>query len=203
MQMQLYRLRFLRAAVFGGLLLVAFIFCFYALMHLNSGKQTSQTTAAQKAAIFTDSADYSTVTFINEGITNNDADHRSIGISVSSASVILTVYQGYQKKVVSTQSFINNKAAYSEFLHSLYANGYIFQRTKPPVSSIEGQCAFGLKYTFSTTGVDKIPASLWTTSCSGTGIGTFAGKTGNVMQLFQNQVPNYDQLVNQVNLYTL
>jgi hypothetical protein len=204
MQMQLYRLRFLRAAVFGGLLLVAFIFCFYALMHLNSGKQSTQLTGAQRAALFTESADHSTVTFMNEGITNNDANHRSIGISVSSASVVLTIYQGYQKKVVSTQSFLNNKASYSVFLNSLYANGFLTSRTKAPVSSIDGQCAFGQKYTFSTVGVDnKVPASLWTTTCSGSGVGTFAGKTSNVIQLFQSQVPSYNQLVNQVDLFML
>jgi len=198
--MQLYRLRFLRAIVFGVIILIAFIFCFYALINLGKTNKSTVTSAAVIASSFTGSANTSTVHFLDEGVTNNDIDHRSIKISVSASSVVLTVHQGYNKKTLSTQSFPNNEASYQEFLHALYNLGFISERMHPAVRSVAGQCPFGQKFTYSSNGISHLPSSLWTTTCPGAGVGTFTGKTQSVNNLFRNQVPGYETLVNAVNL---
>jgi hypothetical protein len=200
MNMQLYRLRFLRAIVFGVIILIAFIFCFYELINLGKTNKSSVTSAAVIASSFTGSTNTSTVNFLNEGVTNNDTDHRSIKISVSASSVVLNVYQGYNQKTLSTQSFPSNEASYQEFLHALYNLGFISERMHPAVRAVAGQCPFGQKFTYSSNGISHVPSSLWTTTCPGAGVGTFAGKTQSINDLFRNQVPGYDNLVNDVNL---
>jgi len=198
--MQLYRLRFLRAIVFGVIILIAFIYCFYALINLGKTNKSTVTSAAVIASSFTGSANTSTVDFLNEGVTNSDTNHRSIKISVSASSVVLNVYQGYNYKTLSTQSFPSNEASYQEFLHALYNLGFISERMHPVVRSVAGQCPFGQKFTYSSNGISRVPTSLWTTTCPGAGVGTFAGKTQSVNNLFRNQVPGYETLVNAVNL---
>jgi len=200
MNMQLYRLRFLRAIVFGVIILIAFIYCFYALINLGKTNKSTVTSAAVIASSFNGSANTSTVDFLNEGVTNSDTNHRSIKISVSASSVVLNVYQGYNYKTLSTQSFPSNEASYQEFLHALYNLGFISERMHPVVRSVAGQCPFGQKFTYSSNGISHVPTSLWTTTCPGAGVGTFAGKTQSVNNLFRNQVPGYETLVNNVNL---
>jgi len=198
--MQLYRLRFLRAIVFGVIILIAFIYCFYALINLGKTNKSTVASAAVIASSFTGSANTSTVDFLNEGVTNSDTNHRSIKISVSASSVVLNVYQGYNYKTLSTQSFPSNEASYQEFLHALYNLGFISERMHPAVRSVAGQCPFGQKFTYSSNGISHVPSSLWTTTCPGAGVGTFTGKTQSVNNLFRNQVPGYETLVNAVNL---
>ena len=200
MDMHIYRLRFLRALVFGGIILAAFIFCFYELTQVNKSKKNTVSSAAAIAASFTASPNTSSVSFLNEGVTNSDTDHRSIKITVSSSSVVLSVYKGYTYQTLSTQSFANNQTSYLEFLHAIYNLGYTSERARPAVRSIAGQCPFGQKFTYSSDSISHAPASLWTTTCIGAGAGTFSGKTQSINTLFQNQVPGYGNLINQVNL---
>ncbi len=200
MDTHLYRLRFLRALVFGGIILVAFIFCFYELTQISKSNKNSVNSAAAIAASFTASPNTSSVSFLQEGVTNNDEDHRSIKITVSSSSVVLNVYKGYTYLPLSSQSFPNNQTSYLEFLHAIYNLGFTSERSKPAVQSIAGQCPFGQKFTYSSDGISHAPASLWTTTCIGPGLGTFSGKTQRINSLFQNQVPGYNELVNQINL---
>ena len=92
--MQLYRLRFLRAIVFGVIILIAFIFCFYELINLGKTNKSSVTSAAVIASSFTGSTNTSTVNFLNEGVTNSDTNHRSIMTrNFYMRCIILVLYQ--------------------------------------------------------------------------------------------------------------
>jgi len=140
-----------------------------------------------------------TVSFTTEGPTNADENHRSIIMTVSNNIRSLEVTSGYQGQVIQSKSYGNNVSAFREFLAGLQTEGFLIQRSKTTVASIQGQCPLGIKYTFASTGINGAPDNLWTTSCLSK-TRTFGGSLGVIKQLFQNQIPDYNSLVSDVDL---
>lgn len=140
-----------------------------------------------------------TVSFVTDGIINGNELHRQIQIVISKNARTLTIIQGYQGQVLSTQSFTNNSDAFSDFLSAIYASGFTNERTNVSQPNIEGQCPLGHRYIYSSTDIANVPSSLWTSTCT-LKSGTFGGNVSTTNSLFQKQIPNYSSLVNSVNL---
>jgi hypothetical protein len=141
-----------------------------------------------------------TVTFTTDGMVNADELHRSIRITVSANQMQLDVLQGYNPRVITSKSFVNNQEAYTVFLKSIANAGFVakLKKSKAPADE-RGQCPLGLRYIMTLNdGSDDI-SRLWSSTC-GSKIGTSGGAITTLQRLFQAQIPNYTTLTDQVNL---
>lgn len=161
----------------------------------SNNKSTTTDTTTLSSAANTDA----TVSFLTDGAINSNEAHRQINITVSKTARTLTIYQGYQQQVLSTQSFSNNQQAYESFLNALDVAGFTKERTNATVTDIAGQCPLGLRYIYSSTAIPNVPNNLWAATC-GAKLGNFGGTTGTINTLFQAQIPNYSSLVSNVKL---
>lgn len=115
-------------------------------------------------------------------------------ITVSRDSAILTVYGGYDRNVLVSDSFPMNEAAYTEFLMALdRTGGFTLGNDDEAARDERGFCALGYRYSYDI--VDANGNSLqhyWSTSCKQR---TFRGEADSVRNLFRAQIPNYRELV--------
>jgi hypothetical protein len=169
-------------------------------LNINRPKSNNAIKTNNKAVVLADSANSdAVVSYTVEGVTNSNEAHRLIKISVSKSSRNTEVIAGYQGNVIKSQTLGNNVDAYRAFLAALQTVGFTDQKANPIVKDVQGQCPFGLKYYFNTTGINNAANFLWSVSCSKL-VGTFNGDQGGVQRLFQSQIPNYSSFVSGVSL---
>ncbi|HVS79178.1 MAG TPA: hypothetical protein VHD84_02735 [Candidatus Saccharimonadales bacterium] len=141
-----------------------------------------------------------TVSFTVDGLVNADELHRQIRITVSNSQMEMDVLQGYNPRVIKSKSFVNNQEAYTVFLKSINNYGFLskLKGTKEPDSE-EGQCPLGFRYILDLNqdGVDL--SRTWASTC-GSKVGTSGALIDTIQTLFQDQIPNYQQLTENVNL---
>lgn len=135
-----------------------------------------------------------------DGMTNDVQDHRQIVITVGQGSTTFQVNQGYDGQAISTQSFPMTQNAYAAFLLSLDHAGFTQGNNDSSLKDERGYCPLGQRYIFEVIQGSSDLERYWTTSCSGSTPHTFEGTTSVILNLFRNQVPNYDQLTSDVNL---
>lgn len=136
-----------------------------------------------------------------DGPINADQQHVGYRITVSSTEVDMDVYSGYQDNVTQTKTYVNNTAAYTSFLNALQLAGFTKGATGPKVQTNEsGYCAAGDRYVYSIINedTDANKQRFWSTTCGGQG--TFKGNISQVHLLFENQVPDFASLTNQLTL---
>jgi len=141
-----------------------------------------------------------TVSFTADGIVNGDEMHRAIRITVGANRRQLDVLQGYNPQVILSQSFANNQEAYTVFLKAIANNGFVakLKNSKAPTDE-RGQCALGFRYILDLNdGTDDL-SRLWASTC-GTAVGNSGGAITTLQTLFQDQVPSYSTLTENVNL---
>jgi hypothetical protein len=127
--------------------------------------------------------------------------HRAIRITVSANQRQIDVLQGYNPRVISSKTFVNNQEAYTVFLKSIDKVGFLAKVKKPKVTADEaGYCPLGFRYVYTLTDDDGDDLSrTWASTC-GKNVATSAGVTSTINVLFQNQIPDYRTFVNNVNL---
>lgn len=137
-----------------------------------------------------------TAQLIIDGPIVADPNHREIEINVSQDAVSMNVYQGYQQTTINSKTYLNNESAYAVFLHALQNAGFTKGNTSAALSDERGYCPGGDRYiySFNNDGTDLM--RFWSTSCGGQG--TFKGTPSTILYLFQNQVPDYSTLTQNV-----
>lgn len=131
------------------------------------------------------------------GPINYDGDHQQVQIIVSQNTVVYNQIRGYDGQVTKGQSFPNNEAAFSNFLHALYRVGFTTVDTNPDLKDERGYCPQGNRYVFELVQEGHSIERAWVTSCGGTK--TYLGQPSTTLQLFQAQVPNYQELAGSTN----
>jgi hypothetical protein len=167
--------------------------------HKSPKTSTSSSTAVQLKAL-PDYANTDAVTTMTiDGHINGDDLHRQIRITVSQNQRQLDIIQGYSGTVISSQNYYNTEAAYNVFLRSIYFSGFTLKsKTKPLAPSNElGQCSTGFRYIFDLNQDGNDLSRLWGSTC---GVGTFGGNSELVQDLFEAQIPNYQQTADSVAL---
>lgn len=140
------------------------------------------------------------VTMTLDGCVNGDDAHRAIKITVSRDQRVLDIIQGYSGHVIDSHSFGNNEAAYNVFLHALKNSGFMTKRKGANLSAdLTGVCPTGTRTIFALNQSVDILSQLWTTSCDSTP-GTLGTDPSLLMDLFQAQITDYNNLTSQVNL---
>lgn len=126
-------------------------------------------------------------------------ERRSVVITVGRYDVTAQVIEGYEHSVIKSKNDSNNESAYTNFLAGLESEGFNRDRTYSGRENELGACPLGQRIVFDTFDGENNIQHTWTTSCS-TKIGNFAGSISSVRRLFQNQVPDYNTFVRNVDL---
>lgn len=164
------------------------------------GNKTPTTTKTTVASLPSYAGSNAAVSFTEDGIVNADELHRAIRITVSNDQVTLDVIKGYNPQVIQSQSFENNQEAYTVFLKAINNAGFLLKTKDTKIPNDEtGQCAPGFRYilNLSQNGADL--SRTWASTC-GAKVGTSAGAVGAIQALFEDQVPGYQNLVQNVDL---
>jgi len=172
----------------GAVLAILFVIALFSL-----GKQGSQSTPNQPINLMDNTTDDSIVTLIVEGPVEANELHTTLTISVSADSRSIEADQTYQNQPVGVQTYGNNQAAYNDFLQALqYANFTKVAKGKTIASEL-GMCPLGNRYIYELTTDGQASLRLWSDSC-GDRAATFDGQASLVSELFERQIPNYDQV---------
>lgn len=136
----------------------------------------------------------SEVRFTHEGRVNARENRRTLQITVSKAQRRAVLYEGYQGKVIRSETYPNDADSYRAFLSALHNSGYT--KTRQPTRDIEpiGACPMGARYHYDVIGDEDSQQSLWSSSCE-SARGTFGGSASSVRGLFRAQLPNYNEFI--------
>ena len=140
------------------------------------------------------------VTLLIDGPTTANSLHNQVQITVSNSAASINVFSGYLSTLFKTQTYPNNQSAFHVFLRSLEYAGFNDGIIDPKLSQASGYCPLQDRYimTFEVNNIQK--QRYWTTSC-GSGVPeTFKGDLNMTLQLFSNQIPDYQQFIAGVNI---
>lgn len=132
-----------------------------------------------------------------DGPEGTDSSHEAVRISVDQSQIVYQQLAGYNYNPVKTETFTNTQSAYAVFLRSIYIAGFTKGNTSPKSSNPNGFCPLGDRYIFNFNNVGQSIVHFWGTNC---GNKTYGGDLGLTTTLFQNQVPNYSNLTQNLNL---
>lgn len=183
---------------FGFLLAILLIVVTFVLVlrgfHSNHAEQSTTTPLTSYATTDT------TVQFTDDGPVTADQTHEGLRINIGQYASTIQIYQGYQNDITSSKTFENNPVAYGTFLRAIELLDYTSGINNPGAALADprGTCPTGQIFTFQIiSGDGSNIQNYWTSSCGG---GTFKGNEQAIMNLFQQQIPNYPNIAGNVSL---
>jgi hypothetical protein len=187
-----------RSLIVVGVILLFIVMIIFVIAR--GGESPQQKTEVAKQTSLVDYADTTTeMRFTVEGKVNARENHRVIQIHVGRDYRSITIFEGYQGTVLRQQSYLNDRNAYNTFLAAINNQGYTKTREAARGVDSQGACALGRRFRYDIIEGSDTKQSLWSTSCRNAD-GTFAGRSTQVRQLFEAQIPNYNELTNGIQL---
>lgn len=183
--------------------IVGFALMIMIISRIGSGTKkdspTKAKTSISKTVNVTDYADKgsSKVVLTIGGRINGDDQHRSIRITVDSYMRTAEIIQGYEDKVIQTQTAVNNPSAYEKFIFAISRYGFSKER-KTTLTDDRGVCPLGQRFVYEIYNDNNLVMRRWATTCGSNG--TTAGSPSQLNTLFQRQVTDYSKFVNNVQL---
>ncbi|MGF7229164.1 MAG: hypothetical protein ACQR33_04225 [Candidatus Saccharibacteria bacterium] len=123
-----------------------------------------------------------------DGPINADQAHKALRVTIGQDSTKIEELTGYSQTVADGKMYENNQDSYAAFLRALDIAGYTKGNTASDQKDERGYCPAGYRYSFDIVDGGDVKQHFWSTSC---GQGTFKGKTTQVINLFQQQIPDY------------
>jgi hypothetical protein len=179
---------------FGFLISILLLFLLIFLLVGRGGQSAPQ--AQRKMSDFANSS--SSVSLTTMGIINYHKQHRQIRITVEQDNVTYELISGYSNNVIQTKKYPNTSDAYATFLQALGLAGYLNGKNEKALADYRGYCPLGQTYVYNLQDNGDQVQQLWSTNCGGTK--TFYGNPTLTQTLFQNQVPDYQTLTQNVQL---
>lgn len=172
-----------------GLLIVVVILIVRGLSGDDSAKDTKPLTDyAQTNAV---------MRLTTEGPINADKVHQSVRVTVGRSEAKAEILQGYHDDISNTLSYPNNEQAYGVFLRALDLLNFNVGNSDPKLADARGFCPDGNLYTLEIYEAGREIQRYWRTSC---GEGSFDGELGKINELFEAQIPEYSNFVQDVEL---
>ena len=138
-----------------------------------------------------------TASMIIDGTEGANSLHQAVRVDVNQNEVVYKQLSTYNYNVVKEQTFTNNQTAYNVFLRSLYFAGFLKGNTDPSQTNPAGICPLGDRYIFNFVSGSQTIIHSWATTCSNK---IYGGNSDLTVKLFENQVPNFDNLIGNFNL---
>lgn len=177
----------------AGFIIIVFMIIFGLILLFRGGGDDTATTPPNAPARLVEYADTNVeVQLTIDYPINAEQIHRQETIRVGRDAAIFTAYEGYEGRIVRTQSYPNNATAYANFLRALQLVGFSNGDNSEALKDERGYCPEGNRYIMEIIDGTRNIQRYWSTSCGN--IGSFKGKTSNVINLFQKQIPDYGKL---------
>ena len=179
-----------------GLLITIAVIIFIIIRLLSGGSDTPGQPVPELA-------DYASTDTVVRMIVANSVQaidmHRRVEITVGRDSAEFVLFRGYDGEELNSKRYGMNEQAYESFLRALDISGrYTEGNPDPDLEDERGYCAIGSRYVFEIVDGDgEVIQHYWSTSC---GPKTFDGDTDTVRQLFELQIPDYDDLLDDVDI---
>jgi hypothetical protein len=139
-----------------------------------------------------------TVSMTAQGPINANVNHEQIRIIVSANDATFQHIRGYQGTVVDSRNYANNVDSYTNFLFALERAGFTNGNNSKVLADYRGYCPLGTRYIFDVDQGGQNIQQYWATNCGGTR--TYLGELSLTLQLFQNQIPDYSLLTQNIAL---
>lgn len=183
--------------IVGSLIAVGLVFIFIIILARvifgGGGDQTEQV----KQASLSDYKDTEVIVrMIAAGPIVADQDFKQVRIDIGRDANTLDIIDGYRGDVSKHENVPSNPIAYGNFLSAVEQYG--LGSGKNDDSDYSGACPTGSRYVYQIVRGSKVEKQYWTTSCGGEG--TFQGQYDMVNQLFQQQIPNYQEITSGLNI---
>jgi hypothetical protein len=132
-----------------------------------------------------------------DGPINASQEHEQVRISVTKDQTNFERLNGYEGKVVDSKNYASNQEAYANFLFALSKAGFTKGDTSKELQEERGYCPLGRRYIFELIQDGRSIERYWATSCGKPK--TYQGDVSLTLQLFQDQIPDYGNLVSNIN----
>ena len=186
----------MRRLFIGFLAIILFIFLLVVLLG-HGGKTPVPATHPKSLPDYANTS--ATVSMTTDGVENGDDLHRQIRITIARDSRQLDIIQGYSGQIISKHTYYNTEAAFAVFLRSINYSGFTAANKSGSPADYRGLCPLGYRYIFDLNSGGKDISSHWASDC-GTNVGTSGGQIGTLQSLFQDQIPGYQTLTENVSL---
>lgn len=157
-----------------------------------------QTLAAETTLIDYDN-DTSSLRLTYQGKIVGREDYRELRFLVSANERKLEVIQGYNGSVLRRKTYRNDATAYAVLLRALNFEGFTASQGNELGDDHRGVCSRGNRTIAEVFDDNERQLKLWSASCDDEA-GTLAGDDRQILRLFQNQIPDYRELVRGVRL---
>ncbi len=183
---------------FLGFLVVILVLFLLIVMIVRSGNNSAKKVEKTQATLMSYVNNPAiTVTQTTIGPVQAAQNHDQATITVSNSSSVMTIYKGYDGSVVDTKSYPMNVASFGEFLKAIDRAGYTRGDTPAELKDDRGFCPLGSRYIFTINDGGNELQRYWATSCNGSR--TYRGNVSLTRTLFQNQIPDYNAMINSAN----
>lgn len=172
-----------------GILAVIGLIIILIILLIPSGPKT----ANKNSPLVSYASSNATVRLTIDGPINADQIHTAVQIEVGKNNVTYLQLTGYNGQVVKLQTYPNTEASYDVFLHALFYAGYSEGNTSSRLRDEKGVCALGDRYVFELISGTSDIQRFWATNCGG--LKTYNGNVEQTLTLFENQVPDYENLI--------
>jgi hypothetical protein len=132
-----------------------------------------------------------------DGPINADLQHQGVRITVGRSETQVEILQGYRQIPVASQTYTSNEEAYGTFLRALQLMNYDRGDKNPTLRDERGFCPDGNRYIFEIANGSNQIQRYWRTSCKE---GNFKGDLPGIVDLFENQIPDYGKFIKGVEL---
>lgn len=168
--------------------LLFFIFLFNFINNsLNDNSKSSQTDTS-KLELLSTSSDNSISMDIRKEI-QADEYYTTFHISISPSSRSISIMNGYDKKIISSKNYANNKSAYEQFVYALDKADFLNTRSfNENENDTRGVCPSGSLTTFNVMKSQNSAKKIWTTSCKDVK-GNMKSNYSKIYNLFISQLP--------------
>ena len=139
------------------------------------------------------------VSMLIDGPVNAESEHNQIQIVVTNIGTTINIFQGYNDQLVSTHYFALSESGFHVFLRSLEYAKFTSGVNDPQLGQASGYCPLGDRYIFAFSVNGQQQWRHWVDNCNGDPQ-TFTGNLNLTLQLFENQVPNYGNIVSGLNI---
>lgn len=138
------------------------------------------------------------VIMTTDGPVNAESLHQQVRITVERNNVTYEQINGYGGNVANQKVYANNADAFENFLKALSKAGFTRGNNDKALADEKGFCPLGRRYVFELTQGTQTLERYWATSCGNPK--TYLGNLNLTLNLFQAQVPDYNDLVSDLTL---
>lgn len=174
----------------GFLVTIGLIILLIVLIFGGGGNKTKVPTTSKPLITYADTD--SEVSMTVGGPIRAQSEYREYKIAVNRDNVKFELIKGYQNDVIQSKTYDNNSNAYRNFLAALTRAGFTKGDNNKALKDETALCPLGSRYVFELTQSDEQLIRYWITNCSGTR--TYLGNFSMTNSLFQNQVPDFNDL---------